>query len=45
MFQNSNALINGGLSHSISDSGLMKNGSEVKVYYKNNAILRIEAKR
>jgi hypothetical protein len=35
--------ITGGLTHSLSDS--IKSGSEVKVYYKGKAILRVEVKK
>lgn len=43
-FLYANGLLTGGLSHSIEDSGV-KNGSLVKVYYRHDAILRIEVKR
>ena len=39
-FRYSSASINGGLNHSISDS--INNGTNVKIYYKNDVILRIE---
>lgn len=45
MFSYSSTFITGGLTHSIADSGLVKNGSDVKVYYKYNAILRLEVKK
>lgn len=42
-FEYSIFMDNGGLRHSLSDC--VKNGSDVKVYYKYNAILRIEVKK
>lgn len=39
-FEYSNASVTGGLNHSI--YGIIKNGSIVRVYYKNDDILRIE---
>lgn len=41
-FEYSNALLNGGLNHSI--EGLVKNGSIVRVYYKNDDILKLDIK-
>jgi hypothetical protein len=45
IFRYSNASLSGGLTHSISNNGVVKNGSVVKIYYKNDAILRFEVKR